>query len=157
VARGESNGRGTKFARRWRAAFSIHANGGEEDEVIGLGGSAGEDELGGVGGDETGEGLTGGAQGVACALSGGVDAGGVAEAVEEGVRDGVSDLGERLGGGVVVEINFSAGHDWDLRSACVCFAPRRSPPGTSLTKCFSARVRTGGWRNRFGIKVLRSL
>lgn len=117
MTRGEPSVRGRKFARRWRAVFSFRAGGGEEDEVIGLGGAAGEDELGGVGGDQAGKGVTGGAEGVAGALTGGVDAGGIAEAGQEGVGDGVADLGERLRGGVVVEINLSASHVVDLLSS----------------------------------------
>ena len=77
----------------------------EEGEVVALGASGGEDDLGGAAVEEAGDGLAGVVDGGAGVLTLLMDGAGVAELLDPEGTHGVEDLGEQRGGGVGVHVD----------------------------------------------------
>lgn len=83
---------------------------GRDDEVVGLGGSAGEQQRFGRRTDERSDLFACCADCGADAFAGGVDAGGVAKPGVERIEHRLPDFGKRLRGGVVIEIDLAGRH-----------------------------------------------
>lgn len=74
----------------------------EDGVIVRFCAAAGEDDFFGIGADERGHLFAGGFYGVASALAGGVDAGGIGKIGDKIREHGVQDGGVHRGGGVEV-------------------------------------------------------